>query len=193
MVSSKQSNTCDKEEEIIELEEKLLELKKENRLLKLQLNDNGKQSTLASSKEQEEIAAALQKSNEEKEVKISELMSKTQELELLIQQAHESKEMEKEQLIEIQMNETAKLREELDKKNNELIALQESSKQQETPSQEKMTTNGTNAETIRSIMNQFYVKLYQSLDGKMSLTTAEVLKLTAEIIRKETKAALNSN
>lgn len=193
MVSSKQSNTCDKEEEIIELEEKLLELKKENRLLKLQLNDNGKQSTLASSKEQEEIAAALQKSNEEKEVKISELMSKTQELELLIQQAHESKEMEKEQLIEIQMNETAKLREELDKKNNELIALQESSKQQETPSQEKMTTNETNAETIRSIMNQFYVKLYQSLDGKMSLTTAEVLKLTAEIIRKETKAALNSN
>lgn len=195
LVSSKPSNTFDKEEEIIKLEEKMLELKKENRLLKLQLNDSEKLSTVASSKEKDELIV-LQKSNEEKEIKISQLMGKTQELEQAIQQANQSKETEKEQLIQIHMDEIAKLREELEKKNKELLALQESSKQQEKESKEpgeKMGTNETNAEMIRSIMNQFYVKFYQSVDGKNTLTTAEALKLTAEIIRKETKAALNSN
>lgn len=173
----------------------MLELKKENRLLKLQLNDSEKLSTVASSKEKDELIV-LQKSNEEKEIKISQLMGKTQELEQAIQQANQSKETEKEQLIQIHMDEIAKLREELEKKNKELLALQESSKQQEKESKEpgeKMGTNETNAEMIRSIMNQFYVKFYQSVDGKNTLTTAEALKLTAEIIRKETKAALNSN
>lgn len=189
LVSSKSINPQDKEEEIIKLEEKVLELKKENRVLKLQINE--KVNTEANEKEKEEIAT-LQKINEEKEVEIAELTNKVQELDAKFNEANESKEQERQQLIEKHTDEVAKLREELEKVNNERQTLQQSIKATE-ENKESKPINETSAEMIRSIMNQFYVKLYQSIEGKDTLTSAGVLKLTAEIIRKETKAALNTN
>lgn len=188
-MSSKSINPQDKEEEIIKLEEKVLELKKENRVLKLQINE--KVNTEANEKEKEEIAT-LQKINEGKEVEIAELTNKVQELDAKFNEANESKEQERQQLIEKHTDEVAKLREELEKVNNERQTLQQSIKATE-ENKESKPINETSAEMIRSIMNQFYVKLYQSIEGKDTLTSAGVLKLTAEIIRKETKAALNTN
>lgn len=189
LVSSKSTNPQDKEEEIIKLEEKVLELKKENRVLKLQLNE--KVNTEANEEEKEEIAT-LQKCNEEKDAEIAELTNKVQLLDQQINEANETKEQEGKQLVEKHTEEVAKLRAELEKVNNERQTLQQSIKEKE-ENKESKPINETSAEMIRSIMNQFYVKLYQSIEGKDTLTSAGVLKLTAEIIRKETKAALNTN
>lgn len=227
LVSSKQGNTQDKEEEIIALEEKVLELKKENRLLKLQYNESRKVVNTVDNNTNNEEMINLQKCNEEKATQILELTDKVKELEHDIRIEKVLNENKFDQLIQTHSDEMATLREELDKKNTEIKAFEqkikeclerememkkkigaekekekeketetekEKKKEKETEKEEdKGKPNESNAEMIRSIMNQFYVKLYQSIEGKNTLTSAEVLKLTAEIIRKETKAALNSN
>lgn len=181
---SKSNNGQDKEEEIIKLEEKMLELKKENRALKLQLTDTKQPNLDTNDKDKEELAT-LQKNNEEKELQISALSNKVQELDQKIIATIQSNNEEKQRLIEKHTEDVAQLREELEKKNNELKTLHE--KGQETKG------SNDNGEMIRSIMNEFYKKLYKSVEEKQTLTSTEILKLTAEIIRKETKAALSSN
>lgn len=192
----------DKEEEIIKLEEKVLELKKENRLLKLQLteSDHAKKDT---NEQENEVLLALQQSNDEKELKIIEITGKLEEVEYNLNADIEAKKKENAALTEKYTTEIGSLREELEKKQAELYEVQQKlqqehqqqqQEQQEKPSSTK-TGNASNGEMVRGIMNQFYVKLYQSIEGKdmTSMTSAELLKLAAEIIRKETKAALNSN
>lgn len=171
----------------------MLELKKENRVLKLQLNEGAAlQNKEESNKKDMEIE--LQKRIDEKEHKIAELTSQIQEL-IDKNRAIEEKfttdmdamKHEHKQSIDRHTNEMDKMRTELESKTNELkIALHEKSK-------EDKDSSVNNGELIRSIMNQFYGKLLQSIEGKSTLTSVEVLKLTAEIIRKETKAALNSS
>lgn len=177
------TNVPDKEEEIIKLEEKVLELKKENRLLK-QLSESDQARRDKNEKEKEDLSI-LQKTNKEKEHKIIELTRNLQELEEKLNTEFEAKEKEKVELIEKYTAEVESLHEELEKKK---IELEEAQKQQS-----NKTGNSNNGEMIRGIMNQFYVKLYQSIEGKDTMTSGDILKLTAEIIRKETKAALNSN
>lgn len=181
MNSSKNENVHDEEGEIIKLEEKLLDLKKENRLLKLRLTEKEQVNKVSNDKEKEELTA-MGKSNEEKELKINELTNKLKEVENELNMEKESKEMENEKLSEKYTTDFNTLREELEQKNKELEALQQSK-----------AGNANNGETIRKIMNQFYVKLYESIQTKESMTSADILKLTAEIIRKETKSALNPN
>lgn len=191
----------DKEEEIIKLEEKVLELKKENRLLKLQLTESDHAKTDTNGKEKEELLA-LQQSNDDKELKIIELTGKLEEVEHNLNADIDAKKKENAALIEKYGTEIGALREELEKKRAKLDEVQQQlqqqqQQQQEQPEQAPSTKagNASNGEMVRGIMNQFYVKLYQSIEGKdmSSMTSAELLKLTAEIIRKETKAALNSN
>lgn len=183
LVSPKSNNAQDKEEEMIKLEEKVLELKKENRALKLQIGESDRTSTEMDDKKKQELIE-LQKNVEEKDLKIVELTSKILELEQKLNAAMESTEQEKQQLITNHSIEMKKLREDLEKRYSEQQTVEQSNTK---------SSNESNGETIRKIMNQFYGKLYQSIEGKDSLTPADILKLTAEIIRKETKAALNSN
>lgn len=180
----------DKEEEIIKLEEKVLELKKENRSLKLQLADNQQMNKESNDKDNEELIASKKK-NEELELQISDLTKKLEELEEKYKTATVENEKEKQQIIEKHAAELDNLRDTLDKKQKELETQQESNK---TNNNNNNTGGGSNnGELIRGIMNQFYVKLYQSIEEQETMSTADILKLTAEIIRKETKAALNSN
>lgn len=174
----------DKEEEIIKLEEKVLELKKENRLLKLQLSESDQAKRDNNEKEKEDLII-LQKTNNEREHKITELTRNLQELEQKLSTEFETKEKEKAELTEKYTVEMENLHEELEKKKVEL----EEAQQQKS----NKTGDANNGEMIRGIMNQFYVKLYQSIEGKETMASGDILKLTAEIIRKETKAALNSN
>lgn len=190
LVSSKSNNAHDKEEEIIKLEEKVLELKKENRAFKAQLSESSG-DRIKKDSDNKEAEILLQKTIEEKELKIVELTSKVQELteknqtiEEKFNTAMETEKCEREQLLVRNSNELDELRSELERKNNELQAMQQDK------SKESNTNNG---EMIRSIMNQFYTKLFQNIEGKSTLSSADVLKLTAEIIRKETKAALNTS
>lgn len=190
LVSSKSNNAHDKEEEIIKLEEKVLELKKENRALKSQLNECSG-DRIKKGSDNKEVEVLLQKTIEEKEFKIVELSSKVQELseknqtiEEKFNTTMETKKREHEQLFAQHSIEMDELRAELERKNKELQDMQQDK------SKESNTNNG---EMIRSIMNQFYTKLFQSIEGKSTLSSADVLKLTAEIIRKETKAALNTS
>lgn len=164
------------------MEEKMLELKKENRALKMVLSESERVKTDTNSKDKEELAI-LQKCNDEKALTISELTLQVQELIQKSNEALQSKEQEKQQLIEKHTAEIEQLREEFEKKSAEMQAEQPKSK----------GDNENQTEKIRSIMQQFYVKLYQSIEGTDTMSTADVLKMTAEIIRKETKAALNAN
>lgn len=191
LVSPKSGNAHDKEEEIIKLEEKVLELKKENRALKSQLSDSSG-DRIKKDSDNKETENLLQKTIDEKELKIVELSSKVQELteknqaiEEKFNIAMETDKHEHEKLIAKHSSEMDGLRAEFERKNSELQAMQQDKSKDE--------SNTNNGEMIRSIMNQFYTKLFQNLEGKGALSSAEVLKLTAEIIRKETKAALNTS
>lgn len=193
MVSSKSNNAHDKEEEIIKLEEKVLELKKENRALKSQLSENSG-DRMKKESDNKEVEILLQKTIEEKELKIVELTGKVHELteknqaiEEKFNTAMATEKRKHEQLLERHSNELDELRAELERKTNEFQDMQQ--QQQQDKSKESNTNNG---EMIRSIMNQFYSKLFQNIEGKSTLSSADVLKLTAEIIRKETKAALTN-
>lgn len=183
------TDNYDREEEIIKLEEKVLELKKENRALKLQVTENDQAKKHVNDKENEELMT-LKKSNEEYELKISELSTKMQEMEEKSSLQTAEHEMEKQQINEKHTAELNGLRETLNEKCNELDTLQQNVKSSQGSNNNNSSNNG---ELIRGIMNQFYVKLYQSIEGQETMSTAEILKITAEIIRKETKAALNSN
>lgn len=167
----------------------MLELKKENRALKSQLG--GEQ--IKRDYDNKEAENLLQMKIDEKELKIVELSSKIQELTMKLQateekfdSALETEKVERDKLVAQHSSEMDTLRDELERKNSELQAMQ-----QDKSKEGGSTTN--NVEMIRSIMNQFYMKLFQSIEGKSSLSSSEVLKLTAEIIRKETKAALNTS
>lgn len=193
MVSTKSSTAVDKEEEIIKLEEKVLELKKENRALKLQLNESSG-DRIQKESDNKEAEILLQNAIKEKELKIVELTDKVQELtrenqaiEDKFNTAMDAKKHEHEKLIAQHKTEMEELRGELERKTSELDVLQQDK------SKESKESNFNNGEKIRSIMNQFYSKLFQSIEGKNTLNSADILKLTAEIIRKETKAILNTN
>lgn len=177
----------------MKLEEKVLELKKENRSLKLQLTESSSDQIRQNS-DNKEVEIALQKNIQEKELKIveltgkvQELMEKCQEIEQKFSTTLDTRNHEQEQLVAHHTTEMDELRAELDKKTNELQALELNK------SKESNESNSNNGEIVRSIMNQFYSKLFESIEGKSSLSSADVLKLTAEIIRKETKAALSTS
>lgn len=196
MVSSKSNNAHDKEDEIMKLEEKVLELKKENRALKSQLSECGG-DRIKKDSDNKEAEIRLQKTIEEKELKIVELTGEVQELtgknktiEEKFNKAMEAEKLEHEKSIARHSSEMDELRAELERKSNELQAMEQDKSKE---SKESKESNVNNGEMIRSIMNQFYTKLFQSIDGKSTLSSADVLKLTAEIIRKETKAALNTS
>lgn len=170
------------------MEEKVLELKKENRALKSQLSE----SSMKKDSDNKETEQKLQNTIDEKELKIVELSNRVQELtqknetiEEKFNIAMETDKHEREKLVAQHSSEMDGLRAELERKNNELQAMQED--------KSKEASNTNNGEMVRSIMNQFYTKLFQSIEGKSTLSSAEVLKLTAEIIRKETKAALSTS
>lgn len=173
------------------MEEKVLELKKENRALKSQFTESSG-DRIKKDSDNKETEHLLQKTIDEKELKIGELTSNVQELteknrniEDKFNTAMETDKHEREKLVAQHSSEMDALRAELEQKNNELQAMQQD--------KSKEGSNANNGEMIRSIMNQFYTKLFQNIDGKSTLSSAEVLKLTAEIIRKETKAALNTS
>lgn len=167
-----------------------MDLKKENRALKLQLADNEQMKNESNDKDNEELIASKKK-NEELELQILDLTKKLEDLEEKHKTATVENEKGRQQIIEKHAAELDNLRDTLDKKQKELETQQESNK---TNNNNNNTGGGSNnGELIRGIMNQFYVKLYQSIEEQETMSTADILKLTAEIIRKETKAALNSN
>lgn len=185
-----QSDCVDKDDEVITLEEKLLALKKENRLLKLQLQEaeRAKEDAKANVKSiNPEALAVLEKKIVDKDKQIEEFQTKTAELERTVGEqkaAFEEATKKKNEVVDKQLTEIANLKAELATKESQLQAATEQNGQQ---------LSGKGADALRSIMNQFYVQLFETINGKDELTASEVLKLTAEIIRKETRAALNQN
>lgn len=171
----------DKEEEMIKMLEQLVDLKKENRLLKSQVN-RLEQENQVDTGAMEQLAA-LQRSNEEKDTKIIDLESQIKDLgdRLGTQAVSKVKEDEKFQQMATELEQ---LRQELKEKDAALAKISNQGEEKK----EK-----TNNEVVLGIMNQLYVKIYQSIDGKEPMISADLLKLIAEIIRKETKAALNQN
>lgn len=168
----------DKEEDIIKLEERILEVKKENRYLKLQM------AKLEHEKQADSNISAtvmLQKCNEGKDIEIIELKKNLEELETRSKREVNSKVDEIEKMKTEFATELDKLRQQI--KEKEMI-LQKSYKE---------SGNKNNNEVVLGIMNHLYVQLYQNIDGKGPMETADLLKLIAEIIRKETKTALNQN
>lgn len=162
----------EKDDEILELEEKVIELKKENRTLKLQIKDlgnptannkplisNGEASTptqhIYEDLESKRIIENLRRENEIKVREAEDLKNKIQELETKLGEER----AKAEKLSQIQQ------------------------KNAETPS-------GSNPEMIRAIMNDLYQKLFTSLNQRNMWPKQDVLKITADLIRSETKAAL---
>lgn len=219
--STMRNGGVDTEDEIIKLEEKIVELKKNNRLLKLKLAESDSKESLVA-------AASVNPVNDELATAKQELETVNKDIEKLRQDKidNDAKMVELEKKLKEETKKAialANAKDELDAKLQELevklkaeIELKKSSANN-VHDNEKLKTqiadlekqlkemhakiaeheqNGQLAqtkshETIRSYMNKLYVELFQSVNCRDTLTAAEVLKLTAELIRRETKAALN--
>lgn len=212
--STVRNAAIDYEEEMIKLEEKIVELKKENRLYKLKLAEaENKVPSVTSSgneeltalKEQFEAAnkdlAKFRQEQSAKEAVIEELNGKlNEETEKANASAHAKRELETtvEQLegklkAEIELNKSMEDNARDFNKSSADLAKQLKEAQEKVAEYQKngQTAQNKSHETIRSIMNKLYVELFQSVNGRDTMSSAEVLKLTAELIRRETKAALN--
>lgn len=144
-------------------------------MLLLQLSESKQMNKTTDDAKDAEISA-LHQTIEQKDAKIRELEQK-------FHADIASMENEKQELIKSNKYELEILND-LEKKISELEGQQQT---------EKADKGTTSADQIRSIMNQFYNRLYQSINGKDTLSSKEILKLSAELIRKETNAALSSN
>lgn len=201
----------DFEEEIIKLEEKMVELKKENRLLKMKIaqaeSNEAPMNASPSDNFKEELetikedAKALRQEDTNKAIKIQELEEKLKlEGEKLTVSMRAKAELEKkvrdlEEKLKTEGRLKSTLAQDADKRDAEILDLTMkvatmTAKIAEHEQNNKDAQVKAN-ETIRSIMNKLYSELFQNVNGRETFTSAEVLKLTAELIRRETKAALN--
>lgn len=165
------------EEEILTLEEKVLELKKENRGLKLQLQemDLAKKQRLEQDTKDNSIIETLKCENDEKQSKIVELSNEVEELRKTSHNEIDELRKKMEEQIEALHKDSAE-------KSTEIEVLQ----------QQMAESSKKSGELVRSILNEFYQKLYENISDATDISSADVLKLSADIIRRETKAALNS-
>lgn len=165
------------EDEIIKLEERILELKKENRCQKLRLQENDmlrKQKSEQAEKEDSKVEM-LRTECDAKQAKIDELS--TQVDNLLASHRSEVDGLKKEHDTEIHS-----LQSSLETKSAEIESLQQ-----------KITdASAKSGEMVRAILNEFYQKLHDTISDEDNVSTSDILKLSADIIRKETKAALSS-
>lgn len=179
-----------KDQEIITLEEKVLTLKKSNHMLKLQLQEAERVrkdalDKISTQNSNAEALANLKKEYDEKDSQIADLRRKSDELNKNLEdqkQSFDEKVAESNQTISDQLAEIEKLKAAVQEKEDYIQMLKELKPKEST---------SNNAETIRAIMNQFYTQFFEAINERDALTSSEVLKLTAELIRKETKAALN--
>lgn len=174
--SSKHDAGDDEEEnEIIQLEERILELKKENRLLKLQANKN-EQSVKVDGSANENVLK-LRKTIEEKDLEMSALKLKINDLEADLMEAKLARSKAVEEIERKMAGELEMLGRDI-KEKEKLLA--------------KVASEGggskTNNEMIMGIMNKLYQELYINIDGKFT-NSVDLLKLIAKIIRKQTEAA----
>lgn len=164
------------EEEILKLEERLLDLKKENRCLKLQLQEMNlsRQKQLEQDSKDDSLMESLRTENHEKGKKIDELLAQVENLTISLRNDLDTANKSNADKIEA-------LQSELEVKSTEIDALH----------QQVSEASNKSSEMVRSILNEFYQKLHASICDKADVSSADVLKLSADIIRKETKAALN--
>lgn len=204
-------NTVGMDDEIIKLEEKLIVLRKENRCLKLKINDleiSHKVKLAATDAikvekcrdciEGQKRSSILLRDNiindslldidrnlcVEKSDSCWQLETKIKDLEAKLQEENIKRtklEQENKNLIANDLVRSRDLETALKIKNTKIAELEQSLSQ----------ADAKNHTTVRAIMNELYVKLYQNVSEKETMTSGEILKLTAEIIRSETKSALN--
>lgn len=171
--ASKESNEL--EEEIIKLEERILEMKKENRRLKLQLRESDmvRKQKLEHDKQENTMLETLRTECDAKQSRIDELSAQVDKV--LESSRNELDGMKKENDEQIQ-----RLQCDLDAKSGEIESLQ----------QQMTEASAKSGEIVRAILNEFYQKLHETIGDKDDVSADDVLKLSADIIRKETKAAL---
>lgn len=161
----------EKDDEILRLEEKIVELKRENRMLKQGAKEFGSESSgaMETPKDSNDGAAvaSLTVDVNEARLEIEDLQK-----ELKIKVTHISELNDKMEKLEAQLeDEKAKATQQTNGgRNDEAV--------------------GQNVDVIRGIMNDFYQKIFQCLNARSSWPKQEVLKLAADLIRSETNAAL---
>lgn len=166
----------EKDDEILELEEKIVELKKENRLLKLAAKEVADAAVVISapsapqtdSKDAEAVAVLT--------VEVTEARRTIDDLR---------------QVINDKDGQTTELNKKLVDLETQLKDEQAKVVAQRNSEQNNAATAGQNASLVREIMNELYQKLYQSLEERPSWPKQDILKLTADLIRNETKAVLS--
>lgn len=182
----------EREDEILQLEEKIVELKKENRILKSELK-------IAVEKNQQEIVALQM--NGDTEEKVNELTVKVDELQKEITEKNQAIKDYEQQIEKFKSNEnnekanTQSKLDALDEQKKQLVQLQMDLQEKNSNILELVKHNqeitAKNADKIRGIMNDFYGRLYEEVSNYETMTSTQILKLAAEIIRRETKGALN--
>jgi len=163
----------EKDDEILQLEEKLIEVRKENRALKQQVKGLEEGASAKATKD------LLKQEDEEALAVLTVQVTESRRTIEIYQKERETKNKEIGELkakIEIQQRELEQAKAEATKHNDA-----NKSKENSVPS----------AELIRGIMNEFYQKLHKSVNEQNTWSKQEVLKLSVELIRNETKAALS--
>lgn len=191
LIRAKSALSDEKEDEILQLEEKVLELKKENRSLKAELK-------LATEQRQPEIQQPkvdeINEKEDELRAQAEVLRKEIEDKSRMIKQLEDDIETVKAVLVneravntsktneaEGQTARIAQLEADVKAKDEKIAALE----------QENQAASAKNAEKIRGIMNDFYGKFYEQVKDRELMTASEILKLTVEIVRRETKSALN--
>lgn len=174
--NAKPRDSNELEEENLQLEERMLELKKENRCLKLQLQEVNlsRQQKLEQVSKHNSLMETLRTENHEKGIQIDELLAQVEHLTISLQNDIDTARSNEDKITALQK--------ELGVKSTEIDRLQ----------QQITEASNKSSEMVRSILNEFYQKLHASICDETDVSSADVLKLSADIIRKETKAAFTS-
>lgn len=192
------ANEDDRDAEILKLEEKIIELRKENRLLKARATDTEsvKQNPLVSDTQ----VAEIEKLKVENKTK-NELIDKL-ERDLAIRTvkcaAFEQKVIETEKKFSAEAKKVTELDVKAKKCDDLTIRVKElearlAEEQNKAKASAKNPEDVDSVQLIRGIMNDFYQSFYQAVNKRESFTQQEVLRLAAELIRSETKKALSQN
>lgn len=167
----------EKDDEILQLEERIVELKKENRILKQQVKDSNSAAAAVS------VAAKASSKDSDDGALVAVLTVDLTEANHTIDQLQRNARGKDQRLVEADKR-VAALEAELKDAKSKAV-------QQHSNGGRGDEAAGQSVDLIRGIMNDFYQKLYQGLDQRNSWPKQEVLKMAADLIRSETKAALN--
>lgn len=184
---------ADREDELLDLEEQVLRLKRENRMLRLKIQDLEERIAVHMSTEIDTLKQNQTSSDaqQRKEIERLECMSREQ-IDTIDQLSKRAKQLESE-CLEVEAMKQLCIEEHNIEKELQRKALVESEEKIHGLELKQQQNESATDELIKAIMNGLYQKLQEELPKIEVLTLQDVLKIAGGLIKTETKEALRRN